>query len=149
MAIKSYLKLTKDERNRLKRAQKGSMDTEDIETAIRIYEKMNRPHRAAYYAEQLAEKTRIIDDYRRVFRLLISDGSCLAAARLAREKNLNHEAKDLYEKAIYNLEILGRITDAYQVALEKAALTGDEKDNKRAKELDGLAAIYYSPMILC
>src|SRR5512136_3020750 len=102
-------RITKDEQNRFKRAKKGSMDTEDIETAIRIYEKMNRPHKAAYYAEQLAEKTKTIEDYRRVLILLISDGSCLAAARLAREKNLNNEAKDLYEKAIYNLEISGRI----------------------------------------
>jgi hypothetical protein len=144
MRVKSYLKLTRDEQNILKRAKKGSMNTGDNETAIRIYEKMNKPRRAAYYARQQAEKTRTIDDYRRVFRLLVSDGSCLAAARLAREEKFNYDAKDLYEKAIYDRAISGRITDAYLVAFEKAAFTGNKEDTKRAKDLDRLAAIYYS-----
>jgi hypothetical protein len=144
--FKSYLKLTKDDLSSLKRTKKGSlfMKTGDIKTAIRIYEKMNKPRCSAYYARQLAEKTRTMVDYKKVFRLLVSDGSCLAAARLAREKNLNYDAKDLYEKAIYARAISGRITDAYQVALEKAAFTGNKEDTKRAKDLDRLAANYYS-----
>ena len=146
MRVKSHLKLTKDEQIIMKRTKKGSlfMHTGDNKTAIRIYEKMIKPRRAAYYARQQAEKTRTMVDYRKVLSLLVSDGSCLAAARLAREKNLNYDAKDLYEKAIYARAISGRITDAYQVALEKAAFTGNKEDTKSAKDLDNIAAIYYS-----